>query len=161
MLGRGVDEVEKKSSQAKKSLIFQLLSHVQFFVTTWTIAHQAPLFLGLPRQEYWSGLPFLPPGDHPNLGIQLTPPILGGRFFTAEPPGKSQEESWHGKSILVNLWHVSGNEVWRSICYSDSTVILYKKNQLIFTSSHSIASLFIIWQSWHRGFMYNRTYICI
>ena len=102
MLGREVDEVEKKSSQVKKSLIFQLLSHVQFFVTTWTTAHQAPLFLGLPRQEYWSGLPFLPPGDHPNLGIQLTPPILGGGFLTAEPPEKSQEESWHGKSILVN-----------------------------------------------------------
>jgi len=52
MWGRGVHNVEKKSSQAKKSLVFQLLSHVQLFVTPWTLAHQAPLFLGLPRQEY-------------------------------------------------------------------------------------------------------------
>ena len=88
MLGRGVDEVEKKSSQAKKSLIFQLLSHVQFFVTTWTIAHQAPLFLGLPRQEYWSGLLFPSLGNLPNPGIKPEFPALGGRFFTTEPPGK-------------------------------------------------------------------------
>ena len=43
------------------------------------------------RQKYWSGLPFLPPGDLPNLGIKpLSPlsPELAGRFFTTEPPGK-------------------------------------------------------------------------
>ena len=98
-----MDKVEKKSSEAKKSLVFQLLSHVQFFVTPWTVVHKAPLFLGLPRQEYWSGLPFPSPGDQPNLGSQLTPLILGDGFFTAEPTGKPQEQSCgHGKSILVN-----------------------------------------------------------
>ena len=39
-------------------------------------------------QEYWSGLPFLSPGDLPNPGIEPTPPALAGRFFTTEPPGK-------------------------------------------------------------------------
>ena len=46
---------------------------------------QAPLSRGVPRQEYWSGLPFPPPGDLPDPGIELaslTPPALAGRFFT-------------------------------------------------------------------------------
>ena len=41
----------------------QSLSHVQLFVTPWTLACQAPLSMGFPRQEYWSGLPFPSPGD--------------------------------------------------------------------------------------------------
>ena len=45
-------------------------SHVQFFVTPWTVAHQAPLSVGFSRQEYWSGLPFPPPGDLPDSGIE-------------------------------------------------------------------------------------------
>ena len=48
----------------------QSLSHVRLFVTVWTVAHQAPLTLGFPRQEYWSGLPFPPPGDLPDPGIK-------------------------------------------------------------------------------------------
>ena len=35
----------------------------------WTVAHQAPLSLGFSRQEYWSGLLFLPPGDLPDPGL--------------------------------------------------------------------------------------------
>ena len=41
----------------------QLLSHVQLFVTQWTVACQAPLSMGFPRQKYWRGLPFPSPGD--------------------------------------------------------------------------------------------------
>ena len=40
------------------------------------------------RQEYWRGLPFPSLGDLPNLEIELESPVLAGRFFTAEPPGK-------------------------------------------------------------------------
>ena len=39
------------------------LSHVWFFVIPWTVAHQAPLFMGFSRQEYWSGLPFPSPAE--------------------------------------------------------------------------------------------------
>ena len=42
-----------------------LLSHVQLFVTQWTGAHQVPLSMGFSSQEYWSGLPYSPPGDRP------------------------------------------------------------------------------------------------
>ena len=45
-------------------------SHVQLFVTPWTIAHQAPLSMGFSRQEYWSGSPFPPPRDLPDPGIK-------------------------------------------------------------------------------------------
>ena len=59
----------------------------------WTVAHQAPLFMGFSRQEYWNGLPFPSPGDRPNLGIEPTSPAssaLASRFFTTEPSRKLQ-----------------------------------------------------------------------
>ena len=59
------------------------LSHVRLFSTLWTIARQAPLSMGLPRQEYWSRLPFPTPGDLPNPGIEPASPALAGRFFTS------------------------------------------------------------------------------
>ena len=45
-------------------------------VTPWTVARQASLFIGLPRQEYWSGLPFPSPGDLSDPGIEFTLPAL-------------------------------------------------------------------------------------
>ena len=45
-------------------------SRAQFFVTPWTIAHQAPLSMGFSRHEYWSGLPCPPPGDLPDPGME-------------------------------------------------------------------------------------------
>ena len=58
------------------------------FATPWTVTHQAPLSMGFPRQENWSGLSFPSPGDLPNPGIKLASPELTGRFFTTEQPGK-------------------------------------------------------------------------
>ena len=58
----------------------------------WTVDHQAPLSMDFSRQEYWSGLPFLPPGHLPYPGIEPASPALAGRFFTTQPPGKPTEE---------------------------------------------------------------------
>ena len=61
-------------------------SHVQLFVTLWTIACQAPVH-GILRQEYWSGLPFPLPGDLPTLGTEPESPVspaLAGGFFIAD-----------------------------------------------------------------------------
>ena len=58
------------------------------FATPWTVAHHVPLSMGFPRQEYWSGMPFLSPGDLPGPGIEFLPPALLGGFFTSEPPQK-------------------------------------------------------------------------
>ena len=44
------------------------------FATPWTVAHQAPLSMGFPRQEYWSGLPFPSPGDPPDPGMEPSSP---------------------------------------------------------------------------------------
>ena len=71
-------------------VIVQLLSYSNS-ASPWTVAHQAPLSIGFPRQEYWSGLSFPSPGDLPYSGIKpvsLTSAAMAGRFFTVEPPGK-------------------------------------------------------------------------
>ena len=60
-------------------------------MTPWTVACQAPLSMGFSRQEYWSGLPFSPPGDFLDPGIKPTssvsPALAGGFFITELPPG--------------------------------------------------------------------------
>ena len=50
--------------------ILNCFSHVQLFLTLWTVASQAPLSTGFSRQEYWSGFPCPPPGHLPNPGIK-------------------------------------------------------------------------------------------
>ena len=74
----------------EKCLICMLTrsSHVHLFVTSWTVACQAPLSMGFFRQEYWSGLLFPTPGDLLNPGIKPMSPALAGRFSTTEPPGR-------------------------------------------------------------------------
>ena len=64
------------------------LSRVRLFVTLWTVARQAPLSMGLSRQEYWSGVPFPSPGDLPDPGIEPGSPTLEADALTSEPPGK-------------------------------------------------------------------------
>ena len=64
-------------------------------VTPWTVAHQAPLSMGFPRQEYWSGLPFPSAGDLPNPGTKPVSPALPDRVFTTEPPGKPQDNDFN------------------------------------------------------------------
>ena len=49
-----------------------------FFATARTVTPLAPLSMGFSRQEYWSGLPFPPPGEHPNPGIKPESPALAG-----------------------------------------------------------------------------------
>ena len=62
--------------------------YVCLAVTPLTVAHQALLSLGFPRQEYWSGLPFPPPGDLPDLGIEPRSPALQADSLPSEPLGK-------------------------------------------------------------------------
>ena len=60
-------------------------NHVWLFTTSWTVAQQAPLSMGFSRQEYGRGLPYPPPGDLPDPGIDsmsLPSPALAGGFFT-------------------------------------------------------------------------------
>ena len=62
-------------------------SHVQLFVTPWTVACQAPPSLGFSRQEYWSGLPCPSPVDLLDPGIEPESPTLQADSLPSEPPG--------------------------------------------------------------------------
>ena len=57
-------------------------------VTQWTVAHQAPLSMGFPRQEYLSGLPFPSPGNLPHPGIKHWSPAMQVGSLPTELPGK-------------------------------------------------------------------------
>ena len=73
-------------------------------MTPCTVAHQAPLSMGFPRQEYWSGLPFFSPGDLPDLGMESESPVLAGGVFTTEPPGKPVYGILNVNYVLIKLF---------------------------------------------------------
>ena len=93
-----------------------LLATTNSFTTPWTVAGQAPLSMGFSQEKYWSGLPYLPPGDFPNPGIEPTSPVspaLSGGFFTTEPLGKPQSNALKGlKNVLKNQSSILNLEAW-------------------------------------------------
>ena len=84
-----------------------MLSRVRLFESPWTIACQAPLSMGFPRQEYWSGLVFPTSGDLPDPGIKPASPAasaaLAGEFFTAEPLGKLTNYTSYSNSLNISV----------------------------------------------------------
>ena len=79
-------------------------------MTSWTVARQAPLSMGLSRQEYWSGLPFPPPGDLPDPGMEPMSPAssaLAGGFLTTILPGKPSCR--HDVLLFLNPPAISSN----------------------------------------------------
>ena len=76
----------------------KLLQSFCNFTAPRTLARQASLSMGFPRQEYWSGLPF------PSPGIEPISPALAGGFFTTEPSGKQTHKSlWN----VINKYYIS------------------------------------------------------
>ena len=82
-------------------VVVESISCVRFFVTPWTVACQAPLSMGFPRQEYWSGLPFPSPGDLPDPGIKPGSPALQADSLPPELPGKQLLSNKMGKKRLL------------------------------------------------------------
>ena len=75
-------------------------------ICTWTVAHQVPLSMGLSRQEYYSGLPFLLPGDLHDPRLEpssLASPALAGRFCIIVAPGKPSL-CYRNHDLLANIW---------------------------------------------------------
>ena len=68
--------------------------------TLWAVARQAPLSVGFSRQEYWSGLPWLPPGDLPNPGTKPRSPTWQAASLPSEPPGKPKYTRVGSLSLL-------------------------------------------------------------
>ena len=66
----------------------KLLSCIWLFAAPWTVTHQAPLFMEFSKQGYWSGLPFVSPGDHPDPEIEPGSPALQADSLPTEPPGE-------------------------------------------------------------------------
>ena len=80
-----------KEVRLKRGHRVLVLSHIQLLAAPWTVACQAPLSMGFPRQEYWSGLPFSSPGDITDPGVELlstVSPALQTDSLPTEPPGK-------------------------------------------------------------------------
>ena len=95
-------------------------SHVWLFVTPWTVACQAPLSIAFPRQEYWSGLPFCPPGDLSNPGVKAIYPVspaLAGRFFATMPRYLTANfgKSLYSSPVIIFLESGSSETGW-TIC---------------------------------------------
>ena len=107
---------EEVQNRKKKSSLFKIficqskrdgmhaqsLSHVRLFGTQQTVAYQAPLSMESPRQEYWSRLPFPPPGNLPNLGINLESPVSSA--LQAGSLLLSHWEAKRDKISFLNIW---------------------------------------------------------
>ena len=111
-------EINRKRNDWKylwgRLLLLLVTSHVQFFVTPWTVAHQAPLSMGFPRQEYWSGLPlyqriFLTQGSNPcllhwqtdSLSLSQRGSPFGGGNILQTNPAPFALKSILPKSLLI------------------------------------------------------------
>ena len=103
-------------------------------VTPWTLAPQAPLCTVCSRQEYWSGLPFLPLGNFSDPEIKPTFPVspaLDGRFFIAEPKEKPQ----HNLKFQLKMLFFSFGQSFKAsefllICSSFVKVLYWASGQL-------------------------------
>ena len=114
----------------------QSLSLVRLFTTQWTIACQAPLSMGFPRQEYWSGWPFPSPEHLPDPEIEPVYPVLAGGFYTTEPPGKPS-------SLALNFPKLSESPV----------------SQQYGTHEGKFYSLLIWGQAWNSKHIQNQKHI--
>ena len=88
----------------------------QPFVTPWTVTCQAPLSMGSPRQEYWSGLSFPSLGDLFDSGIESVSPALAGELFTTELLGKPFTEMM--LRLNVNLGKIDDSLLINEKCVS-------------------------------------------
>ena len=75
------------------------------FVIRWSVVHQAPLTMGFPKQEFWSGLPFPARGDLPHLGTAPMSPALASGFFTTEPLVRPLLSSGFDKYVKDSITH--------------------------------------------------------
>ena len=75
-------------------LLLNHFSHVQLCETLWTVAHQAPLFMGFSRQEDWSGLPYPPSGDLPDPGIKRWSPVLQADSLPLSHQGSPHKQAY-------------------------------------------------------------------
>ena len=91
-------------------------SRVWLFATPWTVAHQAPLSMGLSWQEYWSGLPFPPPGDLPGPGIEPMALHWQADSFITSTPWEAATDT-HSDSLIMSS-RLRSLHLWASVSSS-------------------------------------------
>ena len=116
------------------------------------VAHQAPLSMGFPRQEYRSGLPFPPPGDLPDPGIKLmslVSPSSTGGLFTTEPPGKPDVSSAGRKILhqnkLTDFTPPPNSDIWVGLRHNTSS------HPKLHATAVEIWSLYQCQRSWNKA----------
>ena len=121
------------------------LRHVQFFVTAWTEACQAPMSMGFSRQECWSGLPFHFPGGLPDLGIEPGSPTLQADPLPSEPLRKPSVIKSPLEKFERKFFHVSLRQRW---CWEEKVLQLLNPKGTFsthktqwFSSKHSLGFL--------------------
>ena len=154
-------------------------SHVQLFVTQWTVACQAPLFMGFSRQEYWSELPCPPPGDLPDTGIE--PWILHCRWILYRwAPRRPTNINFNNLFFLIYkafldrglrfTWLVICHPIKTSSVCNHTLFLVYKLALLLwkdlatcikiklFQKSYSWESVLLIYCPWIRWNYRNLSY---
>jgi len=108
------------SSKSAACVCPWVLSHDQFFLTPWTVAHQVPLYMGFSRQEYWSRLPCHPLGDLSNPGMELessVSPALAGMFVTTSAAWETKNAGCLPKRWFIHVQSL--NHVWLFVTSMD------------------------------------------
>ena len=110
---------ERRDSGASKwkrrYCVARVLSHVRLFATPGTVTPQAPLSMGFPRQEFWSGLPFPTPGDLPTPGVEPRSPPLQADSLPAKPQGKLKNTGVGSLSLLQSIFPTQESN-WGLLC---------------------------------------------
>ena len=112
-------------------------SHVQFFASLWTVAHQAPLSMGFSREEYWSGLPYPPPRDLPNPRVELASsmsPALAGRFSVTNATWEALYEEYIRQNAALDDSQteikIAGRNINNLRYIYDTTLMLEREEEL-------------------------------
>ena len=148
-------------------------------MTPWTVARQAPLSMGVPRQEYWSGLPFPPPGDLHDPGMEPTCPSLQAfsciagvllHFFTSCATREAHFKMHLFQSVFFPLWlllHVSClwhlfllyiSFIWRPLSHSLTVFhqALAASSGLLFSAHFNTCC----WQKATRFWLTSKVWVC-
>ena len=98
---------QKYMKRKENACVFSCSGRVRLFVTSWTVVRQAPLSMGSSRQEYWSGLPFPPPGDLPDPGIEPVSPV--SPTLQADFLPLSHQESQEKRIPILNTYFIENS----------------------------------------------------
>ena len=122
-------------------------------VTPWTVACQAPLSVGFPKQEYWSELCLLLQGNLSNAGIESTSLALAGGFFTTAPPRKPSRLLSSKTAVKTQ-----GRYYTCLLHQQQITTVCFGSQDYFLTSHYRVVTRFPSWPQavGHYGWQYHQ-----